>query len=1548
MRKMQKMLAFLLAVVLCLGALAPMATATELKVSDYATFLKELKVLEGYAEAYAQTNTANDANELLLNFIRTGVNKYTTDSWTTLAGAEITGFTAYVAQQDEANGTTASSLRNLAEFTTPNGQTVEFEHMFGAMNIAYLNSRSADLGSWAGDLCDLVSYTKGNVSGDVETMVSQIRENYFGVDEAGVSGFGMLDVYGDLDSYYLMNQIKAGTALSSAMESYYTASLTDSDRAAYFLNNRFGGLETKEDVRNIIYKTYTSDVAIKVLEADNGITSADADLRKACCYCFADYLFELAGDRLEGGSTEEEEEKKFYTVFSSTDSTLAPGIEQNVSYALTGDDKQLVYYYMTIDVSREDVQIHANYKDHDPSNGWGMARVPDQIAAAQAYHSDPDSENYIENFNVIGGVNGDFYNMSTGKPTGVLVMDGVTYQGNVNSRCFFAILNDGTAVIGTPSEWATYEKDVKEALGGSAVILRDGEILASAGGDRAPRTAAGITADGKVVLMVLDGRQDPFSAGTTLAETARIMLDAGCVEAINLDGGGSSTFASKPEGSDTVKVISSPSDGYVRSVSSSLLVASTAWVSNEFDHAIVSTDYDYLTVNTRLALTAIGVSITGNSAVIPENAVWQLSDETIGTIENDVFTACDNGDVEVQLVVDGTVVGSKTLHVVVPNGLTLKKDNLSAVYGVPVEIPVILLYDGNEVAFNDDDIFAGTLENSEGAGVFEGRYFTADKDAGFKTAYCAVVLLSNDEIGRFFTVNLYDEDEAFFDFDNATAGNRTLAWLREVDNATTEDNLLYQSIDVSQPMNISYTFGIDMSQIEIPAKLADLTDMLPGSDVEGASAWTFLLQLAERVSALTEVSVKAQFDKDLDIDISELTIVNEYFELRDVSVDEETNEMTLTVGWIKQTQAINPTAANPICILSGIKATPKADAQWDEGDQLVILNSGNVSYNIYLRATALYNFACDEANQAEYSLYPFVNPNLESEKGASFGSAYADFEDSFVLSNKVREGWTEIDGNRYYFVENAPLTGNHKLPSYDNSEVEYLYSFDENGVCTGTLTGLIELDGDLYYAILGEIKTGWRPIEGNYYYFDMNTGAAVNGEQTINGYTYTFTDYILTKGQIVQVGSYYRYYWAGSHVIGKWIEVDGNTYYATYPKGYFATGMVYARNPEETASYRYVFDTNGVFRKDVNGLYDYSGQTYYVEDGRVIDEPGLVYFEGNYYYFCSTGAAVKGRTYWISKTNGLLPAGPYYFDAEGKMTNPPVVEPEDPEKPDDGEEEPIKDGIVEVNGVLYYYKDGVLKFGAGLILLDGDYYYVRSNGALAIGRYWVTVHNDLLPQGMYTFGADGKMINPPVEEEPTETTPPSETEEPSESEEPSEEPQPVKNGIYEENGVLYYYENGVRAYGAGLIKLDGDYYYVRSNGALAIGRYWVTVHNGLLPQGMYTFGADGKMVNPPVEEEPEEPTETTPPSETEEPSESEEPSEEPEPVKNGIYRENGILYYYENGVRAYGAGLILLDGDYYYVRSNAQLAIGKYWVTVNNDLLPQGMYTFGEDGKMIR
>lgn len=56
-----------------------------------------------------------------------------------------------------------------------------------------------------------------------------------------------------------------------------------------------------------------------------------------------------------------------------------------------------------------------------------------------------------------------------------------------------------------------------------------------------PRTAAGIDADGRILLMVVDGRQSD-SRGVSLEELAALMLEFGAVDALNLDGGGSSTF----------------------------------------------------------------------------------------------------------------------------------------------------------------------------------------------------------------------------------------------------------------------------------------------------------------------------------------------------------------------------------------------------------------------------------------------------------------------------------------------------------------------------------------------------------------------------------------------------------------------------------------------------------------------------------------------------------------------------------------------------------------------------------------------------------------------------------------------------------------------------------------------------------------------------------------------------------------------------------------------------------------------------------------------
>ena len=62
--------------------------------------------------------------------------------------------------------------------------------------------------------------------------------------------------------------------------------------------------------------------------------------------------------------------------------------------------------------------------------------------------------------------------------------------------------------------------------------------------------------------------------------------------------------------------------------------------------------------------------------------------------------------------------------------------------------------------------------------------------------------------------------------------------------------------------------------------------MLPGAELENVSAWNFLMQLAERVSVLTEVKPTIHIDSRFRVDYSELKVINDYFELKDVEYDE--------------------------------------------------------------------------------------------------------------------------------------------------------------------------------------------------------------------------------------------------------------------------------------------------------------------------------------------------------------------------------------------------------------------------------------------------------------------------------------------------------------------------------------------------------------------------------------------------------------------------------------------------------------------------------------
>ena len=513
---------------------------------------------------------------------------------------------------------------------------------------------------------------------------------------------------------------------------------------------------------------------------------------------------------------------------------------------------------------------------------------------------------------------------------------------------------------------------------------------------------------------------------------------------------------------------------------------------------------------------------------------------------------------------------------------------------------------------------------------------------------------------------------------------------------------------------------------------------------------------------------------------------------------------------------------------------------------------------------------------------------------------------------------------------------------------------DEHLVCacgdTVTGNGIVSANGMLYYLIADKLVTGWQAVGTGWCYADPATYEVATGEYIVSGLTYTFgEDGVLVKGVWITDENGTMYSYGPGCYTRVWKNIDGADYYFG-TDSYMYTGIrsipVNRNNPNEGTKW-YDFGTDGKLCYD---FADYDGIVDSEVEGKFYVKAGMSYYaglfmlDGDYYYARTSGEIVVNRTYWVSKTNDLLPAAQYTFGADGKMINPPATEEPDPEVPTDPTDpsEPVepevKNGIVEEDGKLWWYVDGVKTYG-GLMLIDGDYYYARTSGEIVVNRtYWVTKTNDLLPAAQYTFGADGKMIDPPATEEPDPEVPT----EPTEPEVPTDPVEPeVKNGIVKEDGKLWWYVDGVKTYG-GLMLIDGDYYYARTSGEIVVNRtYWVTKTNDLLPAAQYTFGADGKMLNPPATEEPN-PEVPTEPTEPEVPTDPVEPE-----VKNGIVEEDGKLWWYVDGVKTYG-GLMLIDGDYYYARTSGEIVCGRgYWISKTNDLLPQGYYTFGADGKMV-
>ena len=123
--------------------------------------------------------------------------------------------------------------------------------------------------------------------------------------------------------------------------------------------------------------------------------------------------------------------------------------------------------------------------------------------------------------------------------------------------------SDGRCQIGSFDPNSPHRREPKEprwAVSGFRGILMDGKILAEPSDVLHPRTALGLSEDGKkMVWLVVDGRQPGYSEGVSERELAELLVEAGCHDGMNLDGGGSSVML-LTSASGALQPVNKPSD----------------------------------------------------------------------------------------------------------------------------------------------------------------------------------------------------------------------------------------------------------------------------------------------------------------------------------------------------------------------------------------------------------------------------------------------------------------------------------------------------------------------------------------------------------------------------------------------------------------------------------------------------------------------------------------------------------------------------------------------------------------------------------------------------------------------------------------------------------------------------------------------------------------------------------------------------------------------------------------------------------------------------
>ena len=221
--------------------------------------------------------------------------------------------------------------------------------------------------------------------------------------------------------------------------------------------------------------------------------------------------------------------------------------------------------------------------------------------------------------------------------------------------------------------------EAEEALGALYKLVTNGAVESGLDKERTARTAIGIKADGTVIFYTMDGKQTGYSVGATMTQVAMRLVELGCVEAVCLDGGGSTTAGATFPDDTTMEVINSPSDGAQRANSTAIFLTTELQPTGELSHFQLSPSDAMVLAGSTIQMSAMAVDSSYYQMSYSGPLTYSVQNGNGLVTTEGLFTASsESGSTQVAVSVAGATGTADITVVKTPDKISLTDETTGA------------------------------------------------------------------------------------------------------------------------------------------------------------------------------------------------------------------------------------------------------------------------------------------------------------------------------------------------------------------------------------------------------------------------------------------------------------------------------------------------------------------------------------------------------------------------------------------------------------------------------------------------------------------------------------------------------------------------------------------------------------------------------------------------------------------------------------------------------------------------------------------------------